>query len=63
MTDLVWRKSSRSGASVNCVEVALLPGTAAVRDSKNLAGGHFEVQEPRWREFLGSVKEGRFDLR
>jgi Domain of unknown function (DUF397) len=34
-----WRKSSYSGQSGNCVEVARnLPGLVAVRDSKGPAG-------------------------
>jgi hypothetical protein len=34
-----WRKSSRSGSGADCVEVAFVPGTAAVRDTKNRTGG------------------------
>ncbi|MGQ0838920.1 DUF397 domain-containing protein [Actinokineospora sp.] len=30
-----WRKSSRSGNTTNCVEVAPLDRTIGVRDSKN----------------------------
>ncbi|MDQ3579958.1 MAG: DUF397 domain-containing protein [Actinomycetota bacterium] len=33
-----WRKSSRSGNNVNCVEVAVGQGVVGVRDSKNSGG-------------------------
>ncbi|WP_254716158.1 DUF397 domain-containing protein [Actinomadura sp. WMMB 499] len=35
---MTWRKSSHSGATGNCVEVAALPHGVAVRDSKNADG-------------------------
>ncbi|MGW5052031.1 DUF397 domain-containing protein [Actinokineospora sp. NPDC004072] len=38
LTDAAWRKSSRSGAVGNCVELAPLGGFTAVRDSKCPAG-------------------------
>ena len=39
-----WRKSSHSGQSGNCVEVARnLPGLVAVRDSKEPGGARLVV--------------------
>jgi Domain of unknown function (DUF397) len=48
-----WRKSSYSGQSGNCVEVALnLPGLVAIRDSKTSHGPKLMVSRATWRAFL-----------
>ena len=48
-----WRKSSYSGQSGNCVEVARnLPGLVAVRDSKEPDGAKLVVSQETWRAFL-----------
>ncbi|GAB3671004.1 DUF397 domain-containing protein [Saccharopolyspora tripterygii] len=60
MTDLVWRKSSRSGSSTNCVEVAHVADEIAVRDSKNPDGGQLRVGPSEWGTFLNGLKDGRF---
>lgn len=54
MSELTWRKSSRS-SSGNCVEVAELPGAMAVRDSKDPDGGHFVVDAAAWNAFIESI--------
>ncbi len=47
-----WRKSSYSGQSGNCVEVARnLPGLVAVRDSKEPDGAKLVVSQQTWRAF------------
>lgn len=62
MAELRWRKSSRTGTQgTNCVEVAVLPGAAAVRDSKVPAGPRLEFSALRWDSFLSGIKEGRYD--
>ncbi|MBQ1080980.1 DUF397 domain-containing protein [Nocardiopsis sp. B62] len=56
VTDLVFRKSSYSGAGENCVEVADLPCGAAVRDSKHPATGHVPFPAAEWSAFLNSTR-------
>lgn len=63
MDELMWRKSKRSGSSVNCVEVAFDEGAAWVRDSKNRDGAQFVVSAHGWRHFLQALRSGRFDAR
>lgn len=60
MTDLAWRKSSRSGSSTNCVEVAQAADGIAVRDSKNPDGAQLQVGTSEWGTFLNGLKDGRF---
>lgn len=56
-----WRKSSYSGGSGNCVEVAGdLPGALGVRDSKDPAGPVLVVTPGSWRAFTTRVKNGEF---
>ncbi|TDQ53761.1 DUF397 domain-containing protein [Actinorugispora endophytica] len=51
-----WRKSSYSGANNYCVEVAELPGAAAVRDSKHPQVGQLSFAASEWRAFLAALK-------
>lgn len=56
---LQFRKSSYSGARhENCVEVADLPGAAAVRDSQHPEAGHLIFPAAEWQAFLSAVKHG-----
>ena len=52
-----WRKSSYSGQSGNCVEVARnLPGLVAVRDSKEPIGARLVLSSEIWRAFMRQVR-------
>lgn len=64
LTNAIWRKSSYSGSSGGqCVEVAAnLPGTIAVRDSKNVSGPELAVSDQAWSQFVQGIKRGEFDL-
>lgn len=59
LSGAVFRKSGRSGAYDNCVEVATnLPGLVAIRDSKNPTGPVLTFTPRAWREFLDRMKTG-----
>ncbi len=60
MSELAWRKSKHS-ERYDCVEVAVTPEFAAVRDSKDRDGGHFAVSRPQWQTFLFSLRADRYD--
>lgn len=52
-----WRKSSYSGDTGNCIEIARIEtGHIAVRDSKNPAGPMLIIDRTAWRSFLSSVR-------
>ncbi|NES16937.1 MULTISPECIES: DUF397 domain-containing protein [Micromonospora] len=53
LTGAAWRKSTRSGAQGNCVEVAdNLPGVVAVRDSKDPQGPALTFTPEEWSAFV-----------
>lgn len=53
-----WRKSSYSGSrDQNCVEVADLPGAAAVRDTQHREAGHLTFGGPEWAALLDTVRQ------
>lgn len=61
LTGATWRKSSRSGAGNDCVELVVAETGAAVRDSKRPAAGDIRFGGTGWHAFLGVLKEGRLD--
>ena len=57
LTSVSWRKSSYSGGNGgNCIEVADLPGTVAVRDSKDPDGPALLFTAAEWAAFTARVK-------
>ena len=59
MSDMSWRKSSRSRRE-DCVEVAVTPAVTAVRDSKDPDGARLRLPAERWLSFLADLKAGRY---
>jgi uncharacterized heparinase superfamily protein len=56
-----YRKSSRSTAAGNCVEVADLPsGHRAVRDSNDVAGPVLTFSPSAWAAFTAGLRAGEF---
>jgi hypothetical protein len=62
LSAVIWHKSSKSsGGGSNCVEVAQLPSSIAIRDSKNRDGGALVVRSAAFRNLIESVKRGSLD--
>jgi hypothetical protein len=57
-----WRKSARSSAQGNCVELAKLAGAeVAIRNSRHPKGPALVFTHAELDAFLGGVKDGEFD--
>ena len=54
--DLLFRKSSYSQPTGNCVEVAALLDGAAVRDTQNREAGHLSYPSAEWVALLGAAR-------
>ncbi|SFT86281.1 protein of unknown function [Actinopolyspora lacussalsi subsp. righensis] len=51
-----WRKSSRSSASGNCIEVGFATNLVGVRDTKDRDHGILAFPEAQWQRFIDDVK-------
>ncbi|MGH3933856.1 MAG: DUF397 domain-containing protein [Pseudonocardiaceae bacterium] len=62
LSNVRWKKSSRSGAYNNCVEVADLDGAGrGVRDSKDPAAAVLVFTMPQWVAFTTGIRTGELD--
>ncbi|MGW5647160.1 DUF397 domain-containing protein [Saccharopolyspora sp. NPDC003752] len=61
LSNLAWRKSSRSATYTNCVEVAFVDSAVAARDSKDPDGGVLLFGAATWASFVDGVRAGRLD--
>jgi hypothetical protein len=57
-----WRKSSHSGASGDCVEVAAVNSIRAIRDSKDPQGAFLGFNVSAWKTFVSEIKAGHHDF-
>jgi hypothetical protein len=59
-TELAWYKSSYSSGNEgdSCVEVATVPGTVHVRDSKSVEGPRLALKPGAWAHFVTYAAEG-----
>ncbi|MEU4801752.1 DUF397 domain-containing protein [Actinosynnema sp. NPDC023587] len=51
-----FKTSSYTDGNGTCVEVATVPGSCAVRDTKHRAGGHLTVSSRAFRSFLARLR-------
>ncbi|TDE26347.1 DUF397 domain-containing protein [Actinomadura sp. 6K520] len=60
LSKAVWRKASRSTAEGdNCVEVALISQTVALRDSKDPDGPKLIISHSDFRNFASALQKSR----
>jgi Domain of unknown function (DUF397) len=57
-----WRKSGRSSAQGNCVELTRLSGSeVAIRNSRHPQGPALIFTDAELDAFIGGIKDGDFD--
>ncbi len=60
---LVWRKSSASGGSGECVEVAQWESSVLIRDSRDRSGPLLKVNSAQWLGLLRRTRNGEIEKR
>jgi hypothetical protein len=55
LSSALWRRSTRSQSDGACVEVALTPSVAGIRDSKDPGGGVLVTSLTAWTAFRRAV--------
>jgi hypothetical protein len=58
---LAWRKSSASGGSGECVEVAQWESSVLIRDSRDRSGPVLVVNATQWLGLLRRTRNGEID--
>jgi hypothetical protein len=61
MTDRAWRKSTYSGASSSCVEVAEEDDRIALRNSNHPDAGMLHFTRAEMAAWIAGCKAGEFD--
>lgn len=61
LSRVTWRKSTRSGSSGACIEVATPLPVVMVRDSKDRQGPVISFSAGQWAGFVQGIKAGWFD--
>ncbi|MGH3713204.1 MAG: DUF397 domain-containing protein [Micromonosporaceae bacterium] len=62
LTGAAWHKSTRSQSQGSCVEIAVVQGHVAVRDSKDPSGPALVFTPAEWAAFLDGVHKDEFEL-
>jgi Domain of unknown function (DUF397) len=57
-----WRKSSYSGNTGNCVQVAVTESVVGIRDSKDPDGPDLVVTHQEWRGLVQTIKTGEISF-
>ena len=56
LSTAIWRRSSRSTATSNCVEVAAAGPAVGVRDSKDPDGPVLVLPAAAWTHFVAAIR-------